>query len=282
MTAAGALLADGQARLAAAGIDTARIDARLLLAHAAGIEPGKLFTRPETDIGDDAKAIFIRLLDRRVRREPLSYLTGIREFWSLDFAVTSATLIPRPDTETLIELTLHRLGAAPPRTILDIGTGSGCILVSLLREWPQATGVGTDVSADALAVARANAVRHGVEARATFAEGRWVAGAVGPLDLVVSNPPYIPRAEIATLERDVADYEPLAALDGGTDGLDAYRALIPETVPILKPGGWLCVEVGIGQAGDVIRIGTDAGLSHVETRGDLTGVHRAVAMQKTR
>ncbi len=280
MTTAGALLADAQARLGKAGIDTARMDARLLLAHAAGVEPNRLFTHPEMEIDASASAAFETLVARRGRREPLAHLTGTREFWSLDFAVTPATLIPRPDTETLIELTLHRLGAAPPSTILDIGTGSGCILVTLLREWTAAAGFGTDVSPEALSVAVANAGRHGVDDRATFVAGEWTAALSGPFDLVVSNPPYIATEDIAKLEPDVASFEPLAALDGGRDGLDAYRQLVPAVTAVLSPGGYLCMEVGLGQAEDVVGIGAASGLQHVETRGDLAGIHRAVALRK--
>ena len=208
-----------------------------------------------------------------------------REFWGLPLALSAATLVPRPDTETLVELALEMLRGCPaplhPLRIADLGTGSGAILLALLSELPDAIGLGTDISVAALATARSNAVQLGVADRADFIACDYAAALSGPFDLVVSNPPYIRSADIAGLATEVRNFDPLAALDGGPDGLDAYRALIPQAARLLAPQGVLAVEVGQGQHGDVRALMTAAGLApEGPAKADLAGIRRAVAGRK--
>ncbi len=221
---------------------------------------------------------------RRLAGEPVARILGTREFWGLPLKLSAATLEPRPDTETVVELALDMLHAVPrpdrPR-IADIGTGSGAILLALLSELPDAYGVGTDISEQALQTARRNAVDLGLADRADFAACDYAAALAGPFDLVVSNPPYVRSAEIAGLAAEVRDHDPRAALDGGADGLDAYRALIPQAAGLLEPQGALVVETGQGQSGDIQALMTAAGLMlPVAPKADLAGVRRAVAGRK--
>jgi release factor glutamine methyltransferase len=271
MTVAEALR-HGAARLRAAGIDNPRLEARLLLAHAMGCDTAELIRAP-----DAPAPAYDGLLDRRVAHEPLAYIVGHRGFWSLDFAVSPATLIPRPDTETLIEAAL----AMPPpgaRRILDLGTGTGCILLTLLHEWPDAFGIGIDRAPAAAALARRNAVALGLADRAAFVCGDWAAPLVGRFDMVVSNPPYIRTAEIPGLMPDVARYEPRGALDGGADGYDAYRGITADLPRLLTPSGTAILELGAGQADGVAALAADAGLIS-ETRRDLAGIARAIVLR---
>lgn len=242
MTAAAILSAAAQ-RLAAVS-PTPRLEAELLLAHALGVSREALLLR-----GWDgrAPAAFEQLLARRLTHEPIAYIIGARSFWTIDLLVDPAVLIPRPDSETLIEAAVARFGAEGPRTILDLGTGSGALLLAALAEWPAATGVGVDASPAAVAVARANAVRLGLDARATIREGSWDAAAAGGYDLVLCNPPYI--ADDALLPPDVARFEPASALFAGPDGLDDYRAIAP--LLTLAPGALACFEIGSSQAAAV-------------------------------
>ena len=203
----------------------------------------------------------------------MAQILGEREFWGRAFRVTPDVLDPRPETETLVEAAL---GGPPAGRLLDLGTGSGCLLVTLLAEWPEATGVGVDVSPAALAVARENAERHGVEERATFHRGDWCAGLEGRFDLIVSNPPYIADDELAQLAPEVREHEPRLALAGGPDGLDAYRRLAPELPRLLSPGGRVLLEVGAGQAAAVVTILDEAGLAVGGIRCDLGGHGRVV------
>jgi release factor glutamine methyltransferase len=271
MTVAEALR-HGAARLRAAGIDNPRLEARLLLAHAMGCDTAELIRAP-----DAPAPAYDGLLDRRVAHEPLAYIVGHRGFWSLDFAVSPATLIPRPDTETLIEaaLTMPPPGA---RRILDLGTGTGCILLTLLHEWPDAFGIGIDRAPAAAALARRNAVALGLADRAAFVCGDWAAPLVGRFDMVVSNPPYIRTAEIPGLMPDVARYEPRGALDGGADGYDAYRGITADLPRLLTPSGTAILELGAGQADGVAALAADAGLIS-ETRRDLAGIARAIVLR---
>ena len=272
MTVAEALR-HGAARLRAAGIDNPRLEARLLLAHAMGCDTAGLIRAPDAPAAD-----YDALLDRRVAHEPLAYIVGRRGFWSLDFAVSPATLIPRPDTETLIEAAL----AMPPpgaRRILDLGTGTGCILLTLLHEWPEALGIGIDLSPDAAALARQNAISLGLADRSAFLCGDWAEAVSGTFDLVASNPPYIRSADIPGLMPDVARYEPHGALDGGTDGYDAYRRLVADLPRLLAPRGVAILELGIGQAETVAYLAMAAGLVS-ETRRDLGGIARAIVLRR--
>lgn len=275
----GEFLAEGAGRLAAAGVPDPRREARLLLAHVLGVDPIAVTGYPERPVADGAA--YDRLIARRADREPLSHLTGRREFWSLDLEVTPATLDPRPDSETVVEAALAAFPDPGARiNILDLGTGTGCLLLALLHERPQATGLGVDIEDPAIAVARRNADRLGLGGRARFMVGAWGAALVGSFDLVVSNPPYIPSAEIGGLQREIARFEPRRALDGGADGLAAYRALAADVARLLLPGGVAVIEFGAEQGGTVVRILEDAGLDPAGFTADLAGRDRCVRCRK--
>lgn len=277
MSDAGTVLRVLTARFQAAGIDSARLDSRLLVAEVLGLDPLHLATHPEIVMTAQQQTAIEALAARRENREPISHILGRRGFWTLDLRVTKDTLDPRPDTETLVQGVLDR---RPDRqaalSILDFGTGSGCILLALLSERPLAQGLGVDQSPGALAVAADNALRCGVAARARFQQGNWGQGLSGPFDVIVSNPPYIPDAEIAGLEPEVARHEPLTALAGGPDGLDCYRILVPQMATLLAPGGLAGFEVGAGQAQAVAALFATHGFRGVEIAQDLAGVDRCV------
>ncbi|SIQ33170.1 MULTISPECIES: peptide chain release factor N(5)-glutamine methyltransferase [Acidiphilium] len=259
--------------LAAGGIEEPRREARLILAHAIGCDPSSLFSR-ETVMSDAALA----LARRRATREPLAYITGHREFWSLELAVSPATLIPRPDSETLIEAALHhRPDRARVRTVLDLGTGTGALLLAALSAFDGAFGIGTDRIAAATALARANARHLGFGARCGFLVADWTAPLAGSFDLILSNPPYIPSPALAGLMPDVARFEPVSALDGGVDGFDAYRCIIADLPRLLAPAGIAIIEAGIGQAAGIAGLAAAAGLAAV-SHADLAGVPRAIVM----
>jgi release factor glutamine methyltransferase len=270
------------ARFRTSNIDSAELDARILLGAAIGLDltgmiaaAGRLLTSDQSMRLDD-------LARRRLAGEPVARLLGHKEFWGLPLKLSAATLVPRPDTETVVELALEILRARPhpeqPWRIADIGTGSGAILLALLSELPEARGFGTDISAAALRTARANAINLGLADHAVFIACDYAAALPGPFDLIVSNPPYIRSAEINQLATEVRDHDPHQALDGGTDGLDAYRALVPQAARLLAPGGALVVEAGHGQSGDVQDLMTSAGLTlKAPAKADLAGIHRTVA-----
>ena len=271
-------IARAAARLAALPATDARREARLLLAHASGLAPGQLIADPDRRLLPDAAADFQALVGRRLAREPIAYILGEREFWSLSFAVTPAVLVPRPDSETVVEAALAAFAAgAGAGTVLDLGTGSGCLLLAVLSEWPGARGLGIDSDPGAVALARANARRLGLDARARFAVGDWGRAVGARFDLVVANPPYVPSAAIAHLDAEVARHEPRRALDGGGDGLDAYRALVPDLGRLLVPGGVAVLEVGAGQAAAVARLLGLAGLVAVARHLDLAGIARCLS-----
>jgi release factor glutamine methyltransferase len=277
----GALLKDATARLANAGIDGAAREVRLLLQAAAGIPIATQIAFPERAIAADAAARFDALLGRRVRREPMAHILGRREFWSLAFKVTADTLDPRPDSETLIQAVLDQV---PDRSatlrLVDFGTGTGCLLLALLHELPNTAGVGVDASAAALAVAAENANALGLARRASFHRGDWDDGLDPGFDIVLSNPPYIPSGEIAGLQPEVASFEPRLALDGGLDGLDAYRRLAPAAMRLLAPRGLAAFEIGLGQGDSVRAIMAAAGLRHIATARDLAAVERCLLFRK--
>lgn len=272
-----ALLATAAAQLAVAGIAQPRREARLLLAHAAGLPPSALLSDPAVDA-----ASFTALVARRAAREPLALITGRQGFWSIDLVVSPATLIPRADTETLIEAALDAFADRDARHVLDLGTGTGCLLLAALSEFAGATGVGVDVSPHAAALARRNAVALGLADRAAFVCGHWADALAGRFDLVLSNPPYIETAVIAGLMPEVAEHEPASALDGGVDGLDAYRAIIPALPGLLAPGGVAILELGAGQAGAVAGLAEAAGLAAGPPRMDLGGIARALPLRLSR
>lgn len=275
------LLRGASEKLAAVGNACARRDAELLLAHIAGVEPSRL-PLVSSPISEPQQRQFQAFLERRLAGEPVAHIVGEQAFWSLEFHVTPATLVPRPDTETLVEMGLAAAENIEAPRILDIGTGSGCILLSLLHELPDASGVGLDISADALAVAERNAARHGLGGRVDLLESDLLAALPDAswFDLIVSNPPYIPSDDIADLMADVRDHEPLNALDGGADGLDFYRKIAEQAPLYLKAGGMLAVEVGIHQAADVAALWLDQGLASIDIRRDLGGIERVVSGKK--
>jgi release factor glutamine methyltransferase len=270
-------------RFLAVGIDSARLDARLLLGAVLNLEAPQLIAHPERALTPTESARFRDLVDRRSRRQPLAQLLGRREFWGLAFRVTPDTLDPRPDSETLVEAALT---CVPDRSaslhILDLGTGTGCLLLSLLHDLPRGRGTGVDCSDAALAVAAANAAELGLAGRAIFRKGNWTDGLDGTFDLIVANPPYIPRAEIDGLMPEVARYEPRLALDGGADGLDAYRAIAKGTVGLLEPHTHLLVEVGDGQGDSVEAVFAGAGYRCSARHADLRGRTRCLTLRWNR
>ncbi len=267
-------------RLSVAGIEDSRREARLLVCRLLGGGPELLLGSPERELTDEEAGRIEAAVDRRAAREPVSRILGEREFWSLPFALNAATLDPRPDSETLVEAVLAQIGERDAALrLLDLGTGSGCLLLALLSELPKASGCGIDVSAEAVAQATANAQRLGLAARARFLRHSWDDGLVldaETWDVIVSNPPYIASAEIAALAPEVAGYDPAAALDGGADGLAAYRALIPAAAAVLAPGGLLALEIGQGQAAAVEELLVAAGLRPLCRARDLAGIERCL------
>ena len=265
----------GARRLAAAGIESPRLDARLLLAHAMNLASDELLS--SRDASPEELAQYAELLERRAAREPAAYIVGEREFWSLPFAVGPGVLVPRPETETLVE---EALGAFPDRErpfeVLDLGTGSGCLLISFLVHRPAARGTGVDLSPDALVWARRNAVTLGVSARTRWHQGGWAAAGQQRFDVVFANPPYLAEPEGASLAPEIRLHEPPLALFGGTDGLEAYHALAPVLAASLSPGGQAFVELGSGQAPAVSEIFGRAGLEILRTVADLSGVLRCM------
>jgi release factor glutamine methyltransferase len=273
------LVHHGAAILRAAGIDNPRLEARLLLAHALGIPRATLIRDPHA--AADAPG-YDALLARRAAHEPLAHILGHREFWSLCFAVSPATLIPRPESETLIEAALAAFAdRPPPRRILDLGTGTGCLLLASLHEFPQAFGVGVDRSPAAARLAAANAAALGLARRAAFLCGDWAAALGARFGLILCNPPYVPTSHIGGLMPEVACHEPAAALDGGRDGLAAYRRIIPLLPGMLCSDGVAVLELGAGQAEPVAAIATHSG-TIATTRPDLAGTPRALVLTRAR
>jgi release factor glutamine methyltransferase len=273
------------ARFKSAGIDSAELDARMLAGAALALDLTGLIAATTRIITQDEAARLENFTERRLAGEPVARILGVREFWGLALHLSPATLVPRPDTETVVELALEmeRGGdrSRQPRRIADLGTGSGAILLALLSEWREATGIGTDISPQALQTASHNAARLGLADRAAFVACNYAAALSGAFDLIVSNPPYIRSAEIAGLGREVREYDPRGALDGGIDGLDAYRMLIPEAAGLLAPGGALIVEAGCGQSGPISELMATSGLtSERPPKADLSGIPRAVAGRK--
>lgn len=273
------------ARFKAHAFDSAELDARLLAGAALGLDLTGLITAANRPLTTDESTRLEQFAERRLAGEPVARILGHKEFWGLALQLTSATLVPRPDTEAVVELALEMLrangAAGHSLRIADLGTGSGAILLALLSELPEAHGFGTDISAAALQTARSNAARTGLADRATFIECDYATGLSGRFDLIVSNPPYIRSVDIGGLATEVRDYDPRAALDGGADGLDAYRALIPQAACLLAPGAALVVEAGEGQSDDIEGLMTAAGLTHERApKADLAGIPRAVAGRK--
>jgi release factor glutamine methyltransferase len=264
-----------------AGIDSAETDARLLVAHALHIDRAELLANGERALSLDETKAIDALAERRLKREPVARIFGRKEFWNLSLLVCPAVLVPRPETETVVEAALDfavRGGMRMERLrILDIGTGSGALLLALLGELPNAVGTGTDISAAALEVARANAARNDLAGRTSFVTCDIAAGVAGPFDIIVSNPPYVAHGDIVSLAPEVRDYDPKLALDGGADGLDGYRAIAANARALLAPSGNLIVELGMGQEPAVRALFTKAGLKAGTARDDLAKIPRALS-----
>ena len=268
-------------RLEAAGIDSPAIDARLLLEVAAGVSRTDIVTDPYRELSAEQDAAFDAFLARRERREPVSHIVGRKGFWKIMLDVNAHVLTPRPDTEVIVDLVLAAYPERQPFSFIDLGIGSGAIALAILAERPAAKALGVDVSEEALAVARENAANLGLAGQIALLRGDWTQGlADASFDLVVSNPPYIASDEIETLDPEVRDHEPRLALDGGADGLDAYRVLAPEALRLLRPDGLLAFEIGHTQAGDVSAILQEAGAEDIRVHRDLAQRDRVVTAAK--
>jgi release factor glutamine methyltransferase len=266
--------------LRAEGFDMPDLDARVLIAHALGLDHAGLIRESDRTLSSGEVDAIAALAARRLKREPVARIVGVKEFWSLPLAVTAATLVPRPETETVVEAALKAIDAGgrrnDPLRVLDIGTGSGALLLALLSELPNADGIGTDVSIDALLVARGNAARLGLANRVGFVACDFAAAVRGPFDLIVTNPPYVESEAIAALAPGVRDYEPRRALDGGPDGLDAYRAIAEQVPRLLAPQGHFVAEFGAGQSAAVEAILRGRGLVVAGLSRDISGIFRAL------
>ena len=273
----GSALQDANLRLRAAGIAGTRLDVRLFLCHLLGIDAAALLGHPERELTAAEAEAFDVLVARREQKEPVARILEGREFWSLPFRVTADTLVPRPDSETLVEAALERVpDRSAPLSLLDLGTGTGCLLLALLSELPGARGVGVDASAGAVRVARENARSLHLAHRAHFVVGDWARGLASPFDLIVANPPYIPTHTIARLAPDVATFEPRAALCGGTDGLDSYRKIVPDLARLMGSPAMAFLEIGAGQSPAVSALIRDNNLQVLEIKRDLAGVPRCL------
>lgn len=270
------------ALLRGSGIETPQMDAELLLASAMECARLDLISHPEKALTDRQLSHFEEMLARRARRCPLAYLTGSREFYGISIEVSDAVLVPRPETELLVDQAVRRLGDAPVR-VADVGVGSGAIAVALAVSLPNATVFGTDISTDALEVAGRNVAKHHLTDRVRLFCGDLVdplAALQIEFDAIVSNPPYVPMGDIPTLQPEVSQWEPRTALDGGEDGLDVIRRLIPAAAQLLRPAGFAAIEIGMGQAEAVRRIAAEAGYSGTEVASDLAGIERVVVCLK--
>ena len=277
----GSVLDETACALAAAGLEAPRRLARRIAVAALGLTPAEVFAHPQRHLDEEEHARIVAIARRVVAREPLSRVLGRREFWGLDFVLAADTLDPRPESETIVEAVLARLtDRERAYRFLDLGTGSGCLLLALLSEYPSASGVGVDVAFGAAAAARHNAERFGLPERARFVVGDWGGALAGGFDAVVANPPYIATSELAGLPPEVRDHDPRRALDGGADGLAAYRAIAGELPRLLMPGGLFIAEIGAGQAETAARIVMAAGLAVEDIAADLAGIPRAVIARR--
>jgi release factor glutamine methyltransferase len=272
---------EAKRRLEIAGIDSPVIDARLLVEAAAGATRADILADPRRALDETQTEALDALVARREKREPVSHILGAKGFWKIMLRVTPAVLAPRPDTETILDVVLPFFGESEAFSVLDLGVGSGAILLAILTERPGARGLGVDASDEALAVARENAANLGLESRAVFTHTDWTAGLDNnQFDLVVSNPPYVRRGDIASLPPEVRNHEPRMALDGGRDGLDAFRAIAPQILRVLKPGGRFAVEFGLGQKDAVWALFAAAGATGLAVTRDLADHDRVLAGRK--
>ena len=262
-----------------AHVESASLDARLLLEHVLGVSREQLLLGMDNALTEDQQHEYRKLVSLRASRRPLAQILGRREFWGMEFTVSDATLDPRPDSETLIEAVLERVShRAAPLSILDLGTGTGCLLLSLLRELPCARGMGVDISPGALAVARENAQSLELSQRVQFIGSNWCEHVEGAFDIVISNPPYIPTQDIEALEPEVSCFEPRLALDGGQDGLDCYRTIVEKLPKLLNPSGFAAFEIGIGQQCALEMLAQQHGLKVDAVKKDLGGIPRVVVI----
>ena len=264
---------EGAARLKDSGVREAELDARLLLEYVCHTDRNTLLAHPEREVSEEERAKFLTLIERREKREPLQYITKEQEFMGLTFETSVNTLIPRQDTECLVEEVMKNLHDG--MAILDVCCGTGCILLSLLHYSNDCTGVGVDIDANAVSLAKKNAKNLGIDA--TFAVSDLFEAVEGTFDLITSNPPYIPTKVIETLDPEVKDYEPMAALDGGEDGLTFYRLIAAKAKQFLKRGGMIFFEIGYDQGEDVSEIMKENGYRHIEVKKDLAGLDRIVS-----
>jgi release factor glutamine methyltransferase len=279
----GAALKAARAQLTQAGVDAPARDAKLLLGHALSRPQAGLIGADRDPLGSEDAARFQALIDRRAAREPISRIIGTRAFWSLDFMLSEAVLDPRPDSECLVAAALAiRPERHAPLRIVDLGVGSGCLLLSVLAERPQAHGVGIDRAAGSVQVARQNADALGLGERALITQANWADCLTGPVDLVLSNPPYIPEADVDRLAPEVQAHDPRGALAGGADGLDAYRAILPSLPRLLGAIGTALLEVGAGQWNAVATMAEENGLAITDCARDAAGVARVVIVRNHR
>ena len=265
-----------------ASLDSPSLDARLLIQHALGLEHAALASAPDRPLTTSEQNAIAQFAQRRLGGEPVARILGVKEFWGLPLSLSSATLVPRPETETIVEAALAAVAERPndPLRIADLGTGTGALLLALLHELQSATGVGTDIAANAIETAKANAQGLGLSARAQSQQTNFGGGLAPPFDLVVSNPPYIATDEIAGLAPEVRDHDPLLALDGGRDGLDAYLIIASQLPALLRSNGAAVMEIGIGQTAQVEKIFKQAGFELTSARADLAGIARALTFRR--
>ena len=266
------LLAKAAHQFSKAGFQTPELDAKLLLQHITGYSSAELISKSNDIISVEQSIEFADSVERRLVHEPIHRIIGYREFYGRDFLLSNETLIPRPDTETLVETVIN----LKPAKVLEIGTGSGAIAVSLAAELPEVEVTATDISKGALEIAARNATVHDVDERIEFFEADLFEGVTGKFDLIVSNPPYIPSAEIKTLQKEVQAFDPIKALDGGGDGLDFYRSIFEQSAEFLQSKGTICVEIGLGQEEDVSQIATNNRYSNINLIKDLSKINRVV------
>jgi release factor glutamine methyltransferase len=277
-----AALNDATLAFQTAGIDQARMDAIALMTHVLEMERTFLVAHPDHELSNEQLSAFYELTKRRAAREPLQYIVGFQEFFKLRFEVSPGVLIPRPETELIVEAALEIADQRPSLSILDLGTGSGCIVISLLHELPQAHALATDISHRALEVAERNSQRYHVRERLTLVQADGVAALskAAPYSIIVSNPPYVPAGDIEKLQPEVRDHEPVSALVSGVDGLDHIRALVRETPPLTQTNGYFIFEIGFGQSDTVEQL-VDPGVWRlIDVRKDLQAIPRTVVLQK--
>lgn len=275
------LMAEGTGALEEAGIVNARLESRWLLAHVTGHQPSELISRGQDNVPEEAVGAFRNRVSRRAGREPIQHILGTTEFYGLEFLTDARALIPRPDSEIVVEAALGQLAPDEPARIADLGAGSGCLLAAILANRPLASGTGVEASAEAASLARENLLRLGLSARAAVHEGRWSEWqGWSDVDLIISNPPYIPSGDLAGLMPEVRDHDPAAALDGGPDGLVAYREIVRIGAAAMKPGAWLVFEIGHDQAEAVIALLDAAGFQSVSLFRDLGGNDRAIVAKR--